>query len=317
MKNCVLTIGKFEGIHLGHKALLAEVVHQAKKLSLRPAAVVFEPHPYIYLNDTQYKPMFTNKERDYLLTNAGIEHIFYCPFDRNLAQMSPQDFCKKIFAEYNAKLVIVGENYRFGKARAGDVELLRSQALIYSAQVQTIAAVASAPLTRENVSESGSIFARLNGFWEESVSTSNIRSLISENNIADANKLLGFPFFVSGIAAKGRQLGRTIGFPTLNIYPPDQKFLPPDGVYATNATVNGTTYRGITNIGLRPTVDNNSVARSVETHLPEYEVTDLYSAHVKVELLNFIRPERKFSSLEELKTQIAKDIEKTLDSQIV
>jgi len=290
VKSCVLTIGKFEGIHLGHQALLAEVVQQAKLLGLLSAAVVFEPHPYIYLNDALYKPMFTNKERSYLLANTGIEHIFYCQFDKNFAALSPQDFCKKIFAEYNAKLVIVGENYRFGKGRTGDVDLLRSEASAYGAHVQTIS-----PLERP--------------FKDAAleISTSNIRKFIIEGNLAEANWQLGFPFFIEGIVMQGKQLGRTIDFPTLNIYPPDEKFLPPDGVYATNTIVNGITYRSITNIGLRPTVDNVSTIRTVETHLLDLN-TGLYGEHIKVELLNFIRPERKFNSMEELKMQIAKDI---------
>ena len=290
MKSCVLAIGKFEGIHLGHHALLAEVVRQAKSMGLFSAALVFEPHPYIYFNDAMYKPMFTNKERDELLTNIGVEHIFYCQFDSSFAALSPQDFCKKIFLEYNAKHVIVGENYRFGKNRSGDTLLLQSEALKYDASVQTVS-------------------------LEQQISTSNIRKFIMECNIGEAARQLGFPFFITGIVTQGKQLGRTIGFPTLNVYPSDEKFLPPDGVYATNTIINGKNFRGITNIGLRPTVKSDTTVRSVETYLTDYSGADLYGEYIKVELLDFIRPELKFNSLDELKIQIAEDVSKIYSSR--
>jgi len=295
MEACALTIGKFEGIHLGHQALLTEVTHQAKQLGIASAAMIFEPHPYIFLNDAQYKPLFTNDERSHLLENTGLDYIFYCLFDKNLVELSPHNFCEMLFDRYNAKLVIVGENYRFGKDRAGDIALLQSEAAKHDAKVQVAPTCRGGILPPENMTQ-------------PIISTSNIRKYLAENNLAEANRQLGFPFFIMGEVAKGKQLGRTIGFPTLNIYPTDEKFLPTDGVYATQTIVNGTTYRGVTNIGRRPTVDNNSKVRSVETHLLDYTGSDLYGEQIKTELLEFIRPEYRFNSLDELKTQIAKDV---------
>jgi len=295
VENCVLTIGKFEGIHLGHQALLAEVVRQAKQLGIASAAMIFEPHPYIFLNDAQYKPLFANDERSHLLENTGLDYIFYCPFDKNLVALSPENFCKMLFDKYNAKLVIVGEDYRFGKNRAGDTALLQNEAAKYDSKVQIVPTCRGGILPPEDT-------------LQPIISTSNIRKHLTENNMAEASRQLGFPFFIMGKVAKGKQLGRTIGFPTLNMYPPNEKFLPPDGVYATQTTVNGKTYRSITNIGLRPTVDSDSKVRSVETHLFDYTGSDLYGQHIKIELLEFIRPERRFNSLEELKSQIAKDV---------
>jgi len=288
--DCVLTIGKFESIHLGHRALLAEVIRQAKALGLKSAAMVFEPHPYIFLNDARYKPLFTEDERNHLLADAGLDYVFYFPFDEKFAALPPKDFCKKIFDERNAKLVVVGENYRFGKGRVGDVELLQKEAAAYGAAVQVFALQVSDALNSVKISTSG------------------IRQFIAEGKLAEANCQLGFPFFIMGTVAKRKQLGRTIGFPTLNMYPPDEKYLPPDGVYATNSIIGGVNYRSITNIGLRPTVDNTSAVRSVETHLFGYAGKDLYDEYVKIELLEFIRPERRFGSLEELKARIAEDV---------
>jgi riboflavin kinase/FMN adenylyltransferase len=305
---CVLTIGKFEGIHLGHRALLGEATRQARRLNIASAAIIFEPHPYIFLKDANYKPLFTNAERSHLLKDIYIDNFFYCPFDENFAAMSPVNFCELLFEKYKAKLVIVGENYRFGKDRAGDIPLLQAQGEKYHANVQVfpthrVLIWENSAQTPESQPELQSSPAKGN-----CVSTSNIRKLLSENNLSEAARQLGFLFFVMGEVKKGKQLGRTIGFPTLNIYPPEEKFLPPDGVYASQATINGVLYRGVTNIGLRPTVNSESKIRSVETHLLDYNSHELYGENVKVELLKFIRPERRFNSLEELKAQIAKDI---------
>jgi len=284
----VLTIGKFESIHLGHRALLTEVVTEAHKLGLQSAAMVFTPHPYIFFGDSNYAPMFTESERNELIERIGISTILSPSFDEKFVKMLAEEFCKMLFVQYNAKVVIVGEDYRFGKERAGNVERLKQEAQKYGANVKVMPAV--------------------HGLKDAEISTSNIRKLLTEGNMADANRQLGFSFFISGVVTHGKQLGRTIGFPTLNIYPDSNKLLPPDGVYSTQTTVNGTVYNSITNIGLRPTVeDDTKKVRSVETHLFEYSGNEIYGAHVKIELLDFIRPERKFSSLDELKTQIAKD----------
>jgi len=293
VNSCVLTIGKFESVHLGHCALLAEVMEQAKKQDLQPAAMIFDPHPYVFFGNTDYVTMFTEEERNGLLKSAGLHLLFTCLFDAGFVNLPPSEFCKILFEQCKAKVVIVGEGYRFGKGRAGDVELLTSEAEKYGASVKIIPSV--------HISRNGALHS-------PEVSTSNIRKLLADGNIADANSQLGFPFFICGVVTQGKQLGRTIGFPTLNIYPRSNKFLPPDGVYKTCTTIGDKIYNSITNIGFRPTVDSTEKVRSVETHLLGYQGNELYDAYVKVELLDFIRPEQKFNSLEELKTQIAKDI---------
>ena len=230
MKDAVLAIGKFEGLHLGHRALLKEA----------SAAMVFTPHPYKVLIDKSYKVLLTEHERNYMFEQIGIKSVISVPFDEAFAKLSPEAFCEMIFRDY--KHVIVGENYRFGNGRAGDVAFMQAQATKYNAKVQIM------PI-------------------KSSISSSGIRTLISAGNIEEANNLLGYPFFIMGEIAKG--------FPTLNIYPPEDKFLPPDGVYATITHVNNTAYASITNIGLR----------SVETHLLDYANTEeLYGTEIKVEI---------------------------------
>ncbi|MCL1787325.1 MAG: riboflavin biosynthesis protein RibF [Defluviitaleaceae bacterium] len=295
--NAVLAIGKFEGLHLGHQALLREVKNRAKAIGAKSAVMVFEPHPYVFFVDPAYKPLFTHNERSHIFEGLGIDYLVYFPFDREFAAMPPADFCRLLFTD--CKHVMVGENYKFGSRRTGDVALMRREAEAYGAQVQT---VSMEKIPAQNIGTEG--------MAPQAISTSHIRGLLSAGGIAEANALLGYPFFIMEKTAKGKQLGRTIGFPTLNIYPAEDKFLPADGVYDTNTVIDGKNYRGITNIGLRPTVNSESKVRSVETHLFDYPFGDreLYDTPIKVELTKFIRPEQQFTSLDELKAQLAKDI---------
>jgi riboflavin kinase/FMN adenylyltransferase len=284
----IVTIGKFEGIHLGHRALLETVVKRAKEKNLASVAVVFSPHPYKILHDANYKMLFSESERDFLIKKIGIEKIFSLEFNKNFAEMKAVDFCKKIFEELHAREIIVGQNYRFGYNREGTIETLRDAAAAHDATVHVI--------PQKN-------------FDKNLISTSRIRELLAEKNFSETEKLLGFSFFIAGEVTKGRQLGRVLGFPTLNLYPPDEKFLPQNGVYETRTIIDGVTLHGITNIGIRPTVDNTQKI-SVETHLPNFSKRDeMYGREIKVEFIKFIRAEKKFASAEELQMQIKKDIQ--------
>jgi riboflavin kinase/FMN adenylyltransferase len=276
----VITIGKFEGIHLGHRALLQEVSNRAKAESLQSAALIFKPHPFKFLYDKDYKPIFTEHEREKLL-RGFVNDIITLNFDSELVSMKASDFCKKLFTEINAREIVVGENYRFGNKREGTTKTLHEAAAEHNAKIRVI----------KNV---------------DNISTSDIRSLLCENKFKEASRLLGFPFFIEGTVEKGRQLGRVLGFPTLNIYPPEDKFLPMYGVYKTRAIIDGKTMAGITNIGIRPTVDD-SAKLSVETHVPDL-TDELYGHQIKVEFLEFIRAEKRFENLDELKLQIKEDL---------
>ena len=281
----VVAIGKFEGIHLGHRALISEVTARARAIGVASAIIVFEPHPAKILSTPNYASLFDMKEREFLLDSLQVDKIIALPFDSALAATTPQDFCNLLFREIGACEVIVGENFRFGKNRVGTVELLRQQAAEYGGTVRVV------PL-------------------HENVSTSQIRRQLAIGNLAEATKLLGFPFFIMGTVAQGRKLGRTLGFPTLNIYPPPDKFLPENGVYATRTLLDGKEMPSITNIGIRPTVANTSTV-SVETHIPGLNAApdELYNRHIKVDFLRFIRPERRFNSTQELTAQIQEDLE--------
>jgi riboflavin kinase/FMN adenylyltransferase len=281
MGGCVLTIGKFEGIHLGHRALLCEVRDRAKAAGLTSVAVVFEPHPFKFLHDSNYAPIFTRPERDQLIREIGIDKIVTFEFTADFAAMSAADFCREIFEGLQAREVVVGENYRFGRNREGSAETMQAYG-----KVCTLSSVGD-------------------------ISTSKIREFLIKSEMENAARLLGFPFFVEGVVTEGRKLGRVLGFPTLNIYPPADKFLPQNGVYETQTIIGGKSFRGLTNIGTRPTVSENEGRVSVETHIPALS-GELYGTNIKVEFTRFIRPERKFSSAEELTAQICKDMEEIL-----
>jgi len=289
---CVLAIGKFESIHTGHRALIREMQRLAKGSGLASALVVFEPHPYQVLSDPEYKLLFTSKEREFLVAELCVDYLLEYPFDTDFAALSPFQFCVKIYEDMQAQYIIVGEGYRFGYKRAGTADTLRQTAARYNAHVYEAAHVGGTDKT----------------------SSSTIRTLLSENNLSQAESLLGCPFFIMGKTTPGRRLGRTIGFPTINLYPPDEKFLPIDGVYTTRTILDGHVYKSITNIGLRPTVGADA-PRSVETYLLDYIRNDgdeLYEKNIKVEFLHFIRPEKRFDDIEALKEQIQKDCESAM-----
>lgn len=258
---CVLAIGKFESIHLGHRALLAEVVRQADLLNLASAVMVFDPHPYIFLSDPGYKPLFTNDERNHLLDDKrlfcdvqkqimlrGLDYLYYCPFDENFASLSPDNFCKFIFVDCKAKLVIIGENYRFGKDRTGDTAFLQSAARQYDAKIQTL------PIKNTN---------------DSIICTSNIRTLIAEGKLKEARQLLGFPFFSMGIIENEND--------DLNIHVSEKKFLPLDGIYCSNTIIAGAIYRSTTTVEPR-----------VKTRIHDYKLKGLVGAPVKIEFIDTI-----------------------------
>ncbi|MCL1884300.1 MAG: riboflavin biosynthesis protein RibF [Defluviitaleaceae bacterium] len=288
IEKCVLTIGKFEGIHCGHQALIKTVESRAKAKNLTSVVAIFEPHPAKILREPNYKPIFTESERASLIHELGVDKIITLPFNSEVAQQSPEEFACEIFEKLNAREVVIGENYRFGKNREGTIELLRKIADKYSAQVHVFKTMPD-------------------------ISTSYVRELLVENKLNEASQLLGHPFFIAGIVTKGRQLGRVIGFPTLNLYPKDDKFLPENGVYKTRTLINNTPMDGITNIGYRPTV-SDSAETAIETHIPKLVAMpdEMYGKHIKVEFLRFIRPERRFDSIEELQSQIQTDIKGVL-----
>jgi len=270
-------MGKFESIHAGHRALIAEMIKLARP-GIATALVVFEPHPYRVLSDPGYRPLFTRHEREHLVRGLGVDYLLEYHFDHSFAEMPPEDFCRKLCEELRAKTIVVGEGYRFGHKRAGTVDTLRQAAGRYHAQVHVTG--------HHRVQQSGCDTGESGA---DKTSTSAIRALLSASRLPEAEALLGNPFFVTGEAMPGRQLGFTADFPTIYICVPEEKYLPPDGVYATRATIDGYSCNGVTSIDLRRADKKPGAPRVVETHLQGFTGGDLYGKQVCVDFLRLIK----------------------------
>lgn len=284
LKNTAVTLGKFDGIHIGHRRLL-NCVKQYKEQGLETVVFSFLLPPAALLSDIELNLIFTEEEKKEQLEKFGIDTVISYPFTKDTLKMEPEEFVEELLIkQLDAKVIIVGSDFRFGHNRRGDIELLKGLGEKYDYQVEVF----------EKVKIEGSC-----------VSSSRIRKEIRNGNMELVNKMLGQPYFVSGLVTHGRKLGRTLGMPTANVVPADEKLIPPFGVYVSKTEVDGVLYEGITNIGVKPTVGEEK-KRLVETFLFDYQ-GDLYGKQLKTSLHYFERPEKKFDSIEELKTQMEKD----------
>jgi riboflavin kinase/FMN adenylyltransferase len=287
MKNasrCVLTIGKFEGLHRGHQHLIGETVRLAQKQGLRSVVVTFEPHPRQVLGDG-YAPLFTQSERADILKRLQVDTFSAYHFDRAFVNQTPTDFCARLFNEFDIEALVLGEGFRFGKGRAGSVQTITQAAAARGIHTQIAQHIQHAA---------------------GKISTSQIRAQLSNGLPQEAYALLGFSFFINGVVCQGKQLGKQLDYPTLNLVPAPDKFLPKEGVYKTQVRVGESVYKGVTNVGTRPSFDDGTHP-TVETFLLDYNQS-LYGEAICIEFLQFIRPELKFDSPHALKRQIANDV---------
>ena len=275
----VVTVGKFDGFHLGHRKLLSTVLREKEK-GYASCVIAFSTAV-----DIGRSVIYTKEEQRKLCEAMGVDVLVEYPLGETIREMSGEQFIDEILCgRLHAKVIVVGEDFRFGKGRSGDVALLRALEKKYGYRTVCV------PKVEEE---------------QVRISSTGIRKLLAEGNVEDANGLLGRPYAVFGEVLHGKKLGRTLGFPTMNLIPPAEKLLPTYGVYVTKTKVDGQWFDGITNIGLRPTVDSDEHV-SVETHLFAYE-GDLYGKQVEVQFLCFLRPEQKFGDLEELKSAMRED----------
>lgn len=284
-------IGNFDGVHLGHRYVIERLKEISEERSLAPVAVTFDKHPRT-LFDPEFTPKFLStlqEKKDILEKNAG--NVIVMPFTKELAQLSAYDFMKlKLHDEMGVKVLLLGYDNRFGKRNSEETfEKYREYGEKLGIEV---------------------LLAKPYDVGETRVSSSHVRHLVAEGKMESVAECLGQPYAVSGIVADGYREGRKIGFPTANIIPSQDKLLPPNGVYASQVTIKGcegAIYKGVTNIGTRPTY--NGTELTVETHLIGFS-GDLYGKEINVALLRMIRPEQRFDTVEALKEQITKDIEK-------
>lgn len=285
LHNSAVSLGKFDGLHKGHQLLLDRIL-EWEESGFSSVMFTFMYHPENLFSDKEIQLIYTEEEKRYLLEQRGLDVLVSYPFTQETAAMEPEDFIREVLiGTLDAKKIAVGEDYCFGYKRRGNVEMLRKMSKVYGYELE--------------------VFHKLE-LDGQVVSSTCIRNEIAEGNMEHAAKLLGRPYSILGEVKHGRKIGRTIGFPTTNLIPPEYKILPPNGVYVSETRIDGREYPGITNVGNNPTV-GVTPERRVETFLFDFD-EDLYGKTIEVFLYAKERDEYHFHSLEELKEQIEKDM---------
>ena len=285
MRGVVVALGNFDGVHLGHRAVISRAVEEARSRVARSVAATFDPHPRAVLRPGEEPKLLTTPEvREELLLGCGVDEVRKIRFDRHLSRKSPGEFVHDVLVgELGAGVVVVGENFRFGHRAVGDFDGLRRH-------------------MRETGGEAYAVPILALG---EDVSSSRIRALVSDGALREAAKLLGRPFSLRGEVVVGDRRGRTIGFPTANVLSDPRVLVPGLGVYAGHVMAGNERYPACTNVGVAPTFGRRE--RKVEAHLIDYD-GDLYGKTVDVSFVERLRPEKRFSGIEELKAQISHDV---------
>lgn len=291
LESSVVTIGNFDGVHLGHQQLIENVVREAQYYGVPSVVYTFHPHPVKVLHPERatYR-LFDLKDQQEQFQERGIEYVIIEEFTREFSQVSPQDFLDRyIVSRLHPKTLVVGHDFSFGADRAGNIPFLEK----YCAE-KGIRLIIIPPFQYQ-----GAV-----------VSSTRIREALKNGEVEKAHELLGRTYYMRGHVEKGFQRGRTIGVPTANIHP-DVEFIPRQGVYCTLTKFGGHLHPSVTNIGVNPTFQENGKGQiKIETHLFDFDA-HLYGLEVEVYLLHFIRDEMKFSGIEELKAQIQKDMDET------
>jgi riboflavin kinase / FMN adenylyltransferase len=287
LENAVVTSGTFDGVHLGHQKILKRLNEVAELNNGQSVVITFYPHPrsVISTDNQAVKILSTLDEKIELLENSGVSHLLIVPFTREFSELSSEEFIQKILIEtIGTKTLVIGYDHRFGKNREGGFDYLKLNKEKYGFEIEEI--------SRQDIENVG-------------VSSSKIRKALQEGDVPSADHFLGRNYSLSGVVVKGKQLGRTIGFPTANIQVREvAKLIPSDGVYAVKVYYKADEFGGMLNIGNRPTVDGTY--QTVEVNIFDFD-QEIYGENLKVEFLQKIRNEQKFNGLDELKAQIAKD----------
>ena len=280
----VISLGKFDGIHRGHE-LLMEKLAKKKEEGLKTAIFTFDIPPRKNVDHVEAKVLTTNEEKMHIFESIGIDYLIECPFTQEVMCMEPENFIQMLVERLHVKCIVAGEDFHFGHNRRGDYRMLQEYADRFGYEAMIL----------KKMKED-----------ERDISSTFVREEIMAGDIEKANHLLGYRYFVTGIVEHGRQIGRTIGIPTINLIPPEEKLLPPFGVYVTEVVIDDCRYCGVTNVGCKPTIKGNNPV-GVETHLLDFR-EDVYDKVVTVEFLASIREERKFESIEKLQEQMMEDI---------
>ncbi|WP_067145004.1 bifunctional riboflavin kinase/FAD synthetase [Pseudotamlana agarivorans] len=288
----VVTIGTFDGVHIGHQKIIKRLITTGKQEGLKSVILTFFPHPRMVLQkDANIKLINTIEERHDILDALGLDYLIIKNFTKEFSRISAEDFVKDILVDkINAKKVIIGYDHRFGRNRNADINDLKAYGKTYGFEVEEISA--------QDIND-------------VSVSSTKIRKALEEGDIIKANAYLGYPFMLSGEVTKGKGLGKQLSFPTANLkLTADYKIIPKQGSYIVRSSINGKTVFGMMNIGTNPTV--NGKKQSVEVHFFDFDM-NLYGETIKIEFLHRLRDEEKFDSVEALTQQLIIDRKTALE----
>ena len=282
-----LAIGVFDGVHLGHQAVISTSARHAKDAGGTPVVVTFDPHPAKVLRPQNAPHLLTaTQHKIALIRDLGVAHLLILRFDREFAGTAPEDFVRQLVTNsHPLREICVGHEWSFGKGRAGNLALLKKLGATWDFDVVGVQAVT------------------VNG---EVVSSTAIRRAVADGDLIKATQMLGREYTILGTVKAGEKLGRKLGFPTANLSAHSEQF-PPNGVYVAEARLADALYRGVANLGYRPTVSTGQPERLLELHLFDLS-KDIYGEEVEVRFLRYLRPEQKFESVDALAAQIARDV---------
>ena len=285
----VATIGFFDGVHLGHNYLLEQLKSEAQQRNMQSVVVTFANHPRLFFDpNCGLKQLTLSDEKLSLLKQKGVDEVVMLQFDEQLSRLTSRQFMQLLVEKYGVKVLLMGYDHRFGSDRSTSFDEYVEFAQQIGLEVKRCAGFSSSDVM---------------------VSSSKVRKALELWNISLANELLGYNYFIRGTVVDGKKIGRQLGFPTANLQVDSLKMLPSDGVYVVEVVAEGQTHKGVLNIGLRPTL--STANRTVEVHIIDF-VGNLYGKEIEVHFINFLRHEMKFSSLEELKEQIKKDLHRVI-----
>lgn len=292
VKNAVVTIGTFDGVHIGHRKIISGIKELADSIGGETVILTFFPHPRMILHpeDESLKLITTITEKAQLMEQLGVDHLIITPFSRDFSNQTAEGYIRDVLVnKIGTKKIVIGYDHRFGKDRQGGLEDLLKLGPVYGFDVVEI--------PEQDINE-------------VAISSTRIRNALLSDKIDLANSYLGYPFFITGTVIRGDQLGRQLGYPTANIVVEEKyKLIPADGIFAVTVNVAGNEHKGMAYIGSRPTV--NGLTHNIEVNIFDFD-QEIYNQPIRMEFHHYVRGDIKFSSLDELKVQLAKDKEDVL-----
>ena len=280
-----ITLGKFDGLHRGHQLLVSRMLQECERERLCSVVFTFDIPPKNLVEGGRVPQLLTREEKAAVFAQKGVDFLIECPFTPQVRGMEPEDFVKWIARELHVNCFVVGDDFHFGRNRRGDGAFLQTYEREFGYRTIIV------PKMKEQ---------------DRVISSSLVRQEIEEGNIEQANLLLGYSYYIEGTVTHGNRLGHSIGFPTINLLPQPDKLLPPYGVYASRVHLAGEAYRGVTNIGCKPTIAGDNPV-GAETYMLDFD-REAYGEPVRVELIRRLRGEHKFENVEQLRAQMMQDV---------